>query len=155
MDNFNVSDLKGWREKLVISQKRLAELAKISLTTLRQLEIGTHKPQGRTLKKIVDIMKGIESGALSMEEVKPRRRRRKGSIEPVVEVPAPAPVVAMPKPVIPQATPTPRPITSSAPVAAPSHGSVPAQLSNLDLELINRVLNMNGREKLALLEKLM
>ena len=155
MDNFNVSDLKGWREKLVISQKRLAELAKISLTTLRQLEFGTHKPQGRTLKKIFEVMKGIESGSLSMEEVKPRRHRRKGGVESVVETAAPVAPAPIARPQQAAMAPAYVPTSTITPTVAPSRGSVPVQLSNLDLELINRVLNMNGREKLALLEKLM
>jgi len=149
MDSFKVSDLKDWREKLDISQKRLAELASISLTTLRQLEFGIHKPQNRTLKKIFEIMKGVESGAISMEEIKPRRRRRKDAVDSTAaSAPAPAPVFV--------SSQEPEPVRAVAtPLATPSRGSVPIQLSNLDLELINRVLNMSAREKLALIEKLM
>jgi len=183
MEEFKVTDLKSWREKLTLSQKRLAELAKISLTTLRQLEIGSHKPQNKTLKKIWEVMKAIESGALSMTEIKTRRGRKSAAAP--APAPAPAAVVAKPTPAAPPVAapkpapvpapavkpapapapapkpapaPVPRPAPAPAPTAAPAvpaRGTVPIQLSNLDLELINRVLNMSGREKLALLEKLM
>jgi transcriptional regulator with XRE-family HTH domain len=150
MDDFNVAELQAWREKLVISQKRLAELAKISLTTLRQLEAGSHKPQQRTLKKIFEIMKSIESGDLSMEDVKPRRKRRSDA----AELATPAPVMSL-APVVPA---TPPVATHSSTVHALSGAVAPhssIQLSNLDLELINRILNLGGREKLALLERML
>ncbi len=201
MEEFDVKDLKGWREKLILSQKRLAELAKISLTTLRQLEFGTHKPQGRTVKKIFEVMKAIESGQMSMSEVKPPRKRRKDAKTPAgVSTPAPAPApspvaAATPAPVpkkrgrkpkaltsapqpAPQPTPKPAPQPAPKPVPRPVPQPLPRpsapvpepvvprpavaqmplgpiQLSNLDLELINRILNMTGKEKLALLERLM
>lgn len=207
MEDFDSTQLKTWREKLDLSQKRLAELANISLTTLRQLEFGTHRPQGRTLKKILEVMHGVESGSLTHEAIHPPRHRRQKTAapepEPVVPAPvAPAPVVAeapavapvvpkrrgrppkaaapiapVPAPAKPaparvaaKPAPPPAPVEAAPapvpalvmPVAAPapapkpvSPGPAGIQLSNLDLELINRVLNMTGREKLALLEKLM
>jgi len=161
MENFNVSDLKTWREKLQLSQKRFAELAKISLTTLRQLELGTHKPQNRTLRKIFDVKKGIESGEVGPEAIKPRRRKKGAAEESLTPIAAPAATskaVAEPAPTSASAlASTPAFISTAAPTSitvSQPRGSVPIQLSNLDLELINRVLNMNGREKLALLEKL-
>jgi transcriptional regulator with XRE-family HTH domain len=207
MSDLNGDLLKNWRERLQLSQKRLAELATISLTTLRQFELGNHKPQKKTLKHLVDVMTGIETGSLTQEMIHPPRRRKKDAVEeaPIVvaakpvevapaaepkrrgrppksqtEPAAPAPVAAKPAPVKPAPAPvaakpapvkaTPAPVApkpapapveaASAPAPAPAPAPaapVPSviQLSNLDLELINRVLNMTGREKLALLEKLM
>ncbi len=174
--------LKNWREKLGVSQKRFAELAQVSLTTLRQFEIGSHKPQRNTLKKLTEVVRGIEGGLLGEETIRPQRKRRKDAkrapemeaiplaVEAVTAIPKrrgrpprqhPAPVQPMAAQAFPPKIPAPvevvKPATTPAPapdpVAAANLGVI--QLSNLDLELINRVLNMTGKEKLALLAQLM
>ena len=56
-----INDLKSWRDKFGISQKRLSELAKISLTTLRHIELGSHKPQKRTKRKLMSTLRNVET----------------------------------------------------------------------------------------------
>ncbi len=173
--------LKNWREKLGVSQKRFAELAKISLTTLRQFEIGSHKPQRKTLKKLNEVMQGIEAGNLGEEAIRPPRKRRKdakikldveasniisgANLGPTKRRGRPPKLqnstetLAVPEALPASSDPVPTPKQNSAPLptsaqTAPSSIGV-IQLSNLDLELINRVLNMSGKEKLALLAQLM
>ena len=153
MEGFKVSNLKDWREKLEVSQKRLAELAKVSLTTLRHLESGLHKPQGRTVKKIFEILRSVQAGYLSQADIKPPRKRRKGSAaEQPAEVQAKQAVMAAPTAL----PPVPAPKAAGIHTAASTSVQTGApQLSNIDLELINRVLNMNITEKVTLLEKLL
>jgi len=47
-----MKDLKTWRKQHGLSQKKLAELAKVSLETLRKVEALKGKPRADTLKKI-------------------------------------------------------------------------------------------------------
>jgi len=235
MDTSFLENLKEWREEHNLSQKKLSDMAGISLTTLRLFEMNKQKPQERTLSRLVNVVRHINEGtAPPMEEaVAPRRRgpgRRKkakavGTVAaipkpvpaPPVEEPevkkAPAPVVAKPAPVappvtapipaavptvaapipaavppvtvpIPPAVPTVTvpipaavppvtvpipavvppvtvpipaaapPVTVAIPSAAPAPTGLPLRLSNLDLELIGRILNMSDKEKVTLLATL-
>jgi len=184
MDIQELNFLKDWREKRGISQKRFAELAGVSLTTLRQFEFGTHAPQSKTLKKLTEIIHAIDSGSLSAHEIKPAKKRGRVKASQIVSPVALAtdsamaapkrrgrppkslsqnvavPVVNAPAKVEPvvlvDSTPKP-PLSSPPPTVSPVPfvGAGVIQLSNLDLELINRVLNMTGKEKLDLLAKLL
>jgi len=174
MDIQDSDYLKNWREKLGVSQKRFAELADISLTTLRQFESGSHKPQRKTLKKLTEVMQGIEAGSFSESAIRPPRKKRLGAN--ASEAPDEAGDAFAKRrgrpPRLHQSdeylsTPAIEPQTQNAEVVAPAPVQLPTsfpaiqnssgviQLSNLDLELINRVLNMSGKEKLALLTQLM
>lgn len=166
----NIADdnqLKAWREKLGISQKRFAEVAGISLTTLRQFEDGLQKPHKKTMQKLAEVIQNIESGNFNQETLHPSRKRKNLAKVATSEV-----ITAGGMPRIPEALPRilPNPIDSRqsdsqkpSPQLAGNVESTSAtsltsgviHLSNLDLELINRVLNMTGKEKLALLEQLM
>jgi len=178
MDELRTTELKTWREKHNMSQAKLARIAKISLQTLRQLEVGAHKPRGSTLRHLLDAIKGVETGAPEiMEQLIDKRRGRKVHAEVAPEAGGEAPVpkrrgrppkVRLPGEEVPvrrgrppkiktapAQTPIPAPI--SAPIQSPFRISPDAgriRLSNLDLELINRILNMTAREKLDLLRRL-
>jgi transcriptional regulator with XRE-family HTH domain len=163
MDEINTNDLKSWREKLGIAQTRMAELANISLSTIRQLEGGTNKPHKKTLTKLFEIIKGIEGGVITVENPTGARRGRKpGNVKAHVDAgvaleseikttarrgrPRKNSVPEIGAPVKPEL----KPVFSSE--VKPST-IAPIQLSNLDLELINRIVNMSNRQKLALLDK--
>jgi transcriptional regulator with XRE-family HTH domain len=181
MDELQTTELKAWREKQNMSQAKLARIAKISLQTLRQLEVGAHKPRGSTLRHLLDAIKGVETGAPEiLEQLIDKRRGRKIHAEPAPlaggeagEAPAPKrrgrpPKVRLPgeeapvrrgRPPKALTAPTPAPAPLHIPPLSPSPFRVSPEagrirLSNLDLELINRILNMTAREKLDLLRRL-
>ena len=49
--------LKCLREKLIISQKDLAEMLEVSFATVNRLENGHHEPSLKTKRKIRDLCK--------------------------------------------------------------------------------------------------
>jgi len=128
LTDFNIADLRTWRRKYNISQEKFAKLANLGINTILKIESGKHKVQVQTQDKILQAIKNIES-------------------ESKVSTPPP-PVAIKPTvaaPVEKSETVTPKPTGQYSPIV----------LSNLDLELIHRILLMNAREKLHLLEKLM
>lgn len=154
MEGLIPSDLKAWRTKFKLSQKKLATLAKISLATLRQLEVGgDRKPRKKTLKMVETVIKDFESkiapaktdaSAVPAEKPKVRKARK--------------PAAAKPKPKARKPKAAVKPKTKKR-VAPPKHiakraTKSPVMITNLDLELINRILRMNAKEKLALLQKI-
>lgn len=160
MKNPIIEDIKARRKKIKVSQQILAKAAKISLATLTQLELGNHKPQSRTIKKIITALEELESTSSDAPVVDtPKRKRgrpRKNSIAKTsTRTIKTKPVkVATDKPKKKPASlipPVPEPVTTTAVSAEVSQ---PIKLSNVDLELINRILNMSGAEKLDLLRKL-
>ena len=76
MAETNIKDLKGWRKRHGLSQRKLANLTKINVITLRKVETGKSKPLAETLKKLQDAIKAIEA--------KPA-----AEVKPVVKPPAP------------------------------------------------------------------
>ena len=167
MKNATIEDIKVRREKMKISQQRLVKEAKISLATLEQLELGNQKPQSRTIKKILTALEKFEStDPASLAESAPKRKRgrprktdvKNASVKPMKGKPekvAAGKPKETPDPTI-QPTVDPQPtaaVTETAVVTAEVGQSI--KLSNIDLELINRILNMTGLEKLDLLKKLM
>ena len=67
MKDFNLGNLKSWRKQVGLSQKKLSEVARISLATLRQLEIGgERKPHKKTLRKLTSAMKTVEKKLKAM-----------------------------------------------------------------------------------------
>ncbi len=103
-----IKDLKYWRKKHGLSQAKLAKLAKVSLNTICNMEVGKGKPRADTLEKIEQAIKAVEA--------KPARKggRPRNTIE-----------------------------------------TGPIKLTNVDLELFSRVLNMSEGEKIELLKKMM
>ena len=124
MEESVFNDLKAWRDRFGISQKRLSELAKISLTTLRHIEIGSHKPQKRTKRKLMSTLRNVETNP---PIIRKRTYRKTEKTEKNV----------------------------SGTRSRETKQTGPIRLTNLDLELIARILNMTSKEKLNLLRELM
>ncbi len=112
--------LRYWRAKKGLSQARLAELANTSALTISQLESGKRKSRGKTLEKILAGFKLTENEFFSMRE---------GAIAS-----AAAPTGA-------------KAVESPTPTLAKKE-STSLRLSNLDLELLNRILNLDFEAKL-------
>jgi len=124
MEESAINDLKSWRDRFGISQKRLSELAKISLTTLRHIEMGSHKPQKRTKRKLMSTLRNVETNP---PVIKKRTQRKTEKTEK----------------------------TASGTRIRETKQNGPIKLTNLDLELFTRILNMTSKEKLNLLRELM
>ena len=131
-------DLKSFRKKHGLSQAKLAKLAKVSLNTICNMEAGKGKPRADTLKRIEQAIKAIE--AKPAAEVKPAKAKKHKAVPKAK--PARKVRVAKAKRKSPG---RPRKTTETSPI----------KLSNVDLELLNRVLNMNEREKIELLKKML
>ncbi len=134
MDLSKWTDLREWRKKIGMSQQKLAKTAKISLGTIRQIEAGSTKPHRKTLKKLTSTVKKMASELPKFEKpdtAKVEAPEKKAAKKQLKKAAA--------------AEVTAKPPTKSEPIL----------LTNLDLELINRILRMTGQEKLSLLQKLM
>ncbi len=158
MQELKGSELKTWRKKFKLSQKKLADMANISLATMRQIEIGKSKPQSRTMQRLINAVKDVESAPAAAAPKKaaapvPKAAVKvaKGGAKPVhrAKVGAAAKPAARGRPRV-TAKPARAKVARKAPAA-----SGPIKMTNLDLELINRILNMSGKDKLQLLRKLM
>lgn len=149
MEEVNVKEIKSWREKLGLSQKKLSELAKISLNTIRQLEIGKHKPQQRTLKRLSEALNHYLEKDTTGEkaDAKPKAPVAAGTAVKKEEKKVPKKRGRKPKSYMSA--------TESAPTTHASERSGSIKLSNLDLELINRIFSMTNEEKLDLLRRIM
>jgi len=123
-DNFG-DKLRFWRRKLAFSQNDLAQKSGVSPVTIGQIETGKRKARRHTMQKLLDGL-GITDdqffGVVSHE---------------------PAPVHHIPAAVEPAAVVN---------MAQPVDKNVPLVLSNLDLEIINRTLNLTFDAKLSLLK---
>lgn len=122
--NINMAEpLKYWRAKKGYSQAKLAKLANTSALTISQLESGKRKSRSKTLEKILTGFKLSEAEFFSMRAEAATRAE-------------PAAVA--------------RPLDVSQPVAV--RKEIPSlHLSNLDLELLNRILNLDFDGKLETL----
>ncbi len=137
MAKFHPSDLKAWRKRFHLAQSDFAKLAGVSLNTIGNIEAGAHKIQEATRIKISRAMKTFEAGKATEPEVS---ENESGVVEAT--------------PLVQQSTSP----TTDIPTASPSptdHSRDLVLLSNLDIELINRILQMAPKEKLALLRSLM
>jgi transcriptional regulator with XRE-family HTH domain len=123
-----IEPLKFWRARRGYSQAKLAKLANTSALTIGQLESGKRKGRGKTLGKILEGFKMTEEEFFSMRE---------GNV-PALTADSPLPIS---KPMVE----APRPI-----VAVKEPGSL--LLSNLDLELLNRILNLDFDGKVETLK---
>lgn len=156
-------DLKSWRKRFKVSQGSLAKLAELSLNTIIKLESGAKDVQKRSLAKLAQAVKVIESKVGIVPVEMPKDDAASSANDPIVVtsvvseanepfVPAiPTPAAPTPVASIPVA-----PIPAIAPISFATPAITPTlQLSNLDLELINRVILMNTKQKLRLLELIM
>ncbi len=150
MSEKKLVDLKEWRRKFGLSQKKLAEAAKVSLATLRHLEIGRNKPQKRTLKRIDAAMKAVEvddeviADGGKKDTVSRVSRRRRGQLKKSATSKR---GVGRPRKVATVEQDTDR--------SPEFNSSGPVRLTNLDLELINRILALDSDGKLEILRLLM
>lgn len=128
MTDFNLADLRVWRKKHKISQEKFAVLADLGINTILKIEAGKHKVQAQTFDKIRAAIREVEAKSAGVT----------ATPTVVAPTPKPAPVV---EPTIPF-------------VKSGAHYN-PIQLTNIDIELIHRILMMDGREKLKVLESLM
>ena len=64
-------EIRRKRQELGLSQRRLAEMAKLSPVTLRRLELEKLKPQKKTLERIMKVLKkgGVVSDYSSVKDV--------------------------------------------------------------------------------------
>jgi DNA-binding XRE family transcriptional regulator len=169
-------DLKTWRKKFNLSQGKLADLAELSLNTIMKMESGAKDVQKRTIDRLLLAIKAVEDKVtvIPAETRKPTAPVAPAPVAPVVapivappvvakpvDVAAPTPKLSVPAPVV-----TPDPAVAPTPVAAPAPQVsmatlpvppqvAPLQLTNLDLELINRVILMSVKQKLRMLELMM
>ncbi len=169
MNEVKLPEIKTWRKKYRLSQKKLADLAKVSLATLRQVEIGgKHKPHKTTLRKIASTIEEIQKKnplgktaqpveAVQKPEVekpeastpeKPKKKDRK--LKKAIKTIKP-PRGKKAKAAIIEATQG-RQLAEPAAKTKGDKGYL--EISNLDLELMNRILRMTNKEKLELLQKL-
>ncbi len=190
-----IKDLKQWRLKHRLSQRRLANLARINVITLRKIETWKSKPLKETLKKLQDVVKAIEAEpVLKAKPAKAKKRKATVEAKPVAKPPAPmidlksfrkrhglsqAKLAKLAKVSLNTILNTEagkhkpmkgtllkieqaikavesKPVPKAKPATKVSATEVvPIKLSNLDLELIGRILGMSGRQKVELLKKMM
>jgi transcriptional regulator with XRE-family HTH domain len=124
MSKFNLAELRSWRKKHGLSQSQLAEIAHLGLSTILKLEAGI-KVRDRSRDELLKAIEEVES-----KESSPASKMQDAP-KPEADVPAAKSE--------PQAIQPPKPLGLG-------------QVSNLDLELINRILKMNPKEKLRVLE---
>ncbi|MBL7190610.1 helix-turn-helix transcriptional regulator [bacterium] len=127
-ENFGIK-LKFWRKKLGFSQNKLASKSGVSPVTIGQIETGKRKARMSTQQKLVE---GLD---LTMSQFQ-------GVIKQSVPEP---PAIPMEKPIVyekPAPPPPPPPATVK---------EITIVLSNLDLEIINRTLNLTFDAKLDVL----
>lgn len=116
--------LKYWRTKRGYAQSKLAELAGTSALTISQLETSKRKARGKTLDKILSGLEVNRQEFFAMRET-PSSITATETLEP-----AAAGTVSQAKP------------------TATVRQSSSIHLSNLDLELLNRILNLDFDAKL-------
>lgn len=170
MEEPKLPEIKSWRTKFGVSQKKLADFAKISLATLRQIEIGAkHKPHNKTLQKLASAIEDIQGKTTKAKIGEPAAVQEvKAKIPKVTAVEKPKRRGRKPKKVVDKVKKkrgrkAKLKVAKAAPVKTPVAASArkttvkkpPVLITNLDLELINRILRMNGKEKLELLQKLL
>ena len=128
----------------------LAEVMKVSLATFRHLELGKgRKPQKRTLQKLAGVIAEVETKAAAhapAESIKalemPKPVAAKATVGKVVAF-KPEKHIVRPARI------------AEEPVELAPRVRRPVEITNLDLELINRILRLSDREKLELLQKLL
>ena len=122
MSDFQTIDLKSWRKRYNLSQEKFVELSGLGLSTVIRIEAGAHKIQDRTLLKLNTAIRQIEAELM------------KGMASTKLDKGNPSMI-------------HPASIETSTAIS-PTDLTLP---SNLELELINRVLRMTPKEKLKLI----
>ena len=159
MENLKLPDLKTWRKKYGFSQKKLADAMKVSLATFRQLELGRgRKPQKRTLNKLAKTIEEVERKAAKAAPAAKLETAVKAKKVDSKAVAAEKPKKRGRKPKVEAKTPAKRrgrkpEVVESIQIEPQTEGHI--EISNLDLELINRILKLSGKEKLELLQRLL
>lgn len=188
MVDFTFGSLKEKRQNLGLSLKKLASLAGVNITTLRQMEAGLTEPRRSSLNKVLAAIERIElegetkggsvpqktptaskpSKSLAVKKAKkpfPGNRKPKPmdtspesakELEIAKSPPKPEPVKVRPKAakprqrttVISESKPSPKVETQELKKSPSLH------LSNIDLELINRMLGLTSDQKIDLLKYL-
>jgi len=126
-----IEALKYWRMKRSLSQSKLAQITSTSALTIGQLESGKRKARGHTLNKILQGLNMTEAEFFGMREGIPGTEPAVAAAPMEVEAPTPQKAVA---------------------VAPREPGAL--RLSNLDLELLNRILNLDFEGKVEVLKML-
>lgn len=124
-----IEPLKYWRARRGYSQARLAKLAQTSALTIGQLESGKRKGRGKTLGKILQGLNLTEEEFFAMHESSPQPG---SSAEAVIAGTASTEILH----------PGPAPVGKEVGML---------RLSNLDLELLNRILNLDFEGKVEAL----
>ena len=127
-DNFG-DKLRFWRKKMTFSQNELAQKSGVSPVTIGQIETGKRKARRQTMQKLLNGLGITDEQFYGISQEQP------APVQPVITAAAPA---GMAKTAANQ--------TAGA--------DTPVILSNLDLEIINRTLNLTFDGKLSLLKYL-
>ena len=121
--------LRFWRRKLKFSQNLLAQKSGVSPVTIGQIETGKRKARKQTMQKLMD---GLGISEVQFLGVTQEIAQEIDTSPSQVEAPAIAESV----------------------FNKPRDENVPVILSNLDLEIINRVLNLSFDGKINVLKYL-
>ncbi len=123
-----VEPLKFWRAKRGFTQSKLSKLSGTSALTIGQLESGRRKARGKTLGKILQAFNLNAEDFFAMRE---------GFGPAALPAETAAPLL--------------KPLEISRPVSTAKEGQT-LRLSNLDLELLNRILNLDFNAKVETLK---
>jgi transcriptional regulator with XRE-family HTH domain len=123
-----VEPLKYWRFRKGYSQSKLAKLAQVSALTIGHLESGKRKAREHTLNKILQGLGLSETEFFAMREGEPT-------------------------PSLPAADATgEKPVEAGRTAPSTARETTQIKLSNLDLELLNRILNLDFEGKIEALK---
>jgi transcriptional regulator with XRE-family HTH domain len=126
----NIGDkLRFWRRKLSFSQNELAHRSGVSPVTIGQIETGKRKARKQTLQKLLE--------GLGISEMQFLGSSREAIVEEAVTK-----------------EPSVESVHKEMVMTQPVEKNVPLMLSNLDLEIINRTLNLSFDGKISVLKYL-
>jgi len=134
MSEFQISELKFWRKRHGLSQGKVAKLFGLGLNTIMKIKAGVTKTQGRTQLKLTQAVHDYEASLKKATVVTAGGK----DDQPVVTTPA--------------ASEIQKELASE--IQIKTNSPKPRVLSNLDLELITRILMMTPIEKINLLKSL-
>lgn len=128
MNDFG-NKLRFWRKKLNFSQNLLAQKSGVSPVTIGQIETGKRKARKQTMQKLLDGLGITDSQFFGITHQVPP------DLIPAIETPKESRVI-------------------TEDMSQPRDKNVPVILSNLDLEIMNRVLNLTFDGKISVLKYL-
>ncbi len=123
-----VEPLKYWRFRKGYSQSKLAKLAQVSALTIGHLESGKRKVREHTLNKILQGLGLSEAEFFAMREEEPASALQ--TAEQTGD----------------------KPEQTGRIIPTPARETTQIKLSNLDLELLNRILNLDFDGKVETLK---